>query len=980
MDRLKNARRIRRTVTAVRLGLLALLVTITAGTVSGAETADTLKFRTWRLAAQGAEAMMVTEFAGRSPAVRVEFPGIPSGQTDLNDNVATALQVKVDSIRAKHPRKTTSKTRNSAAVLMAKHELANPLQAWIPPYVGITAAKVALFIHPQECNGDVRLFLEIVQRGADPKPRRIARKEIRLREIPAGKWSEVEFAVETDTARRLAEVRLVLSGAPEAACSFYFSGTRIIQKDGAEYELLNRDFPDYLTGMKKPLAAAPAKNHPKRNQLQIGYSNNWSILYDAKHLPEIGRLMKQYLPEYDIVLSCAQTPEPELASVLPKLPENIFYQFQKAQHGIQYPMLYDALPRDWRGNPQTRRFNSIVATHPLIQKALKNQMDYAATLGVNNFLSYDYVWPYLGGRWGYDKATVAAFREDLKGEDEGLEMDSETGGSRRTIHFHDYFEELYGRRFQPGDLGLNGWEEFYPVTERAAAAPAATLETQRNFTLFLVLCHYEWLRQAQRFNRWAQLHGGTTYDYVLNGEGWVNGNDHVGLLRLAGTGIVAPEFFMHTPENLETIYRGLGRYIRAGQRLGKPLGACFEVSLGGGGHPYWDLRTGYLVAYSIAALGAAPLHHDFQGRWERSNPLDKTVFHLMMAQARAFRQANLDRAEKVPGNDVLHVAFRSVGRRIDGLLSNSRILRITSQQDSWVPALIDHEIRYEQTDPSELPLMLDSARVVFLSTPVTTPENAARLERWLNRGGKSLLLHTTLPFRQDEGIYNSGTKPGKALFWGFRNGKPAGHTLLTDASGAPLLTRIDRGRGSAVYYLHASPVRSSSATMKQVMTSLKKELRLPVVQLAEHGENAVVLPYQSPDCRVVAVWNRKLRDEAAAGLTNWIKTRWRLRHRFFDPAAYAFRYEQPGAACSAAVRVEKPGSYRVYRFLADREELIPAGTDCVLKLELHDALGELFYVAEDTPAFRKRLQKLRMERAESTPFLTEQNEKWDSRK
>ena len=49
MDRLKNARRIRRTVTAVRLGLLALLVTITAGTVSGAETADGLKFREWRL-------------------------------------------------------------------------------------------------------------------------------------------------------------------------------------------------------------------------------------------------------------------------------------------------------------------------------------------------------------------------------------------------------------------------------------------------------------------------------------------------------------------------------------------------------------------------------------------------------------------------------------------------------------------------------------------------------------------------------------------------------------------------------------------------------------------------------------------------------------------------------------------------------------------------------------------------------------------
>ena len=210
--------------------------------------------------------------------------------------------------------------------MMAKHELANPLQAWIPPYIGITAAKVALAVFPQECKGDVRLFLETVQRGAAPNPRRTVRREIRLREFPAGRWSEVEFVVDTDAARRLAEVRLVLSGSAEAECRFHFADARIKRQDGSEYALLNRDFPDYLAGMKKPLAAAPAKNLPKRNQLQIGYPNNWHILYDAKHLPEIGRLMKQYLPEYDIVLSCAQTPEPELAAVLPQLPESIFDQ------------------------------------------------------------------------------------------------------------------------------------------------------------------------------------------------------------------------------------------------------------------------------------------------------------------------------------------------------------------------------------------------------------------------------------------------------------------------------------------------------------------------------------------------------------------------------------------------------------------------------------------------------------------------------
>lgn len=73
----KNVQRGRHTVTAARLRLLALLLSIATGAVSGAETADTLKFRTWRLAAQGADAVMVTEFAGRSP---VNFPEFPLGK------------------------------------------------------------------------------------------------------------------------------------------------------------------------------------------------------------------------------------------------------------------------------------------------------------------------------------------------------------------------------------------------------------------------------------------------------------------------------------------------------------------------------------------------------------------------------------------------------------------------------------------------------------------------------------------------------------------------------------------------------------------------------------------------------------------------------------------------------------------------------------------------------------------------------------
>ena len=111
--------------------------------------------------------------------------------------------------------------------------------------------------------------------------------------------------------------------------------------------------------------------------------------------------MKETLPDIDIVLSPSQTPEPDSFAALKDLPENIFYQFQAARHGIKYPALFGALPVNEHGKMQDFRFNSLVATHPMMRESLKDQLDYVGKHGVNSFKVYDYVWPYVGGRWAH---------------------------------------------------------------------------------------------------------------------------------------------------------------------------------------------------------------------------------------------------------------------------------------------------------------------------------------------------------------------------------------------------------------------------------------------------------------------------------------------------------------------------------------------------------------------------------------------------
>ena len=115
-----------------------------------------------------------------------------------------------------------------------------------------------------------------------------------------------------------------------------------------------------------------------------------------------------------------------------------------------------------------------------------------AVWGVNSMLQFDYVWFYPKGPWGFDAVSVAAFREDLLGADEGLRLVAHGSRPARTIHFWDYYEDYYGRRLAPADWGLSSWADYVP-----------RYGTQAEKDLHVALISYEWLRQGQRFGDWT---------------------------------------------------------------------------------------------------------------------------------------------------------------------------------------------------------------------------------------------------------------------------------------------------------------------------------------------------------------------------------------------------------------------------------------------------------------------------------------------
>ncbi len=141
-----------------------------------------------------------------------------------------------------------------------------------------------------------------------------------------------------------------------------------------------------------------------------------------------------------------------------------------------------------------------------------------------------------------------------------------------------------------------------------------------------------------------------------------------------------------------------------------------------------------------------------------------------------------------------------------------------------------------------------------------------------------------------------------------------------------------------------------------------------------------MLRFRNPDCQVAVLWNKQEADSAEAKIGNWYRNKWatfdtrnngqiRTMSKFrYDN--YLYQFLLPGKRTQALLDDVKPGTYRVYRFLADREDVVPASAEG-LKLELADELTDVFYFAPDTEQFRKYIAELRVRRKKLEPFFAE---------
>lgn len=594
--------------------------------------------------------------------------------------------------------------------------------------------------------------------------------------------------------------------------------------------------------------------------------------------------------------------------------------------------------------------------HPSTREAVRRLMAGQRGVGILDYEQVDYVWPWMGGPWGYGEWDTAAFRTALAGLDEGLRL---AGGTR--CGFWDYLLAYGTERLAPAALGLAAWDQFQ------AKAPDGLPGDQvaRWQFVFTALTHYEWLKFAQAMGAEARSWGGS-FMATMNPEDVSNGGDYLFWNRLEDSGTAYYEYFGN-PAQSEAWRHGMPYLRDAATQAGKRLGVIFEIGVGGHGKPYLDPQVAYCLAYDVVAAGQ---FDDLQNEWlgEGDWPQSQEGYHrdrldAWLATARAFNQAKADGA-RLPRPKVLAIHHRcvvhAVGHQPPYLLTRA--------------ALDGMNLDYAAAD-----LALDPARWEDYDVLIYTPwESSARhlaaLPAWLAaKPGRLLITHGAVPTRIADGRgYLPGAElgdgaAGQALGLGTLSTAPAAAvspvtaaegwaaaalavgtpvslpgaafactagTALAKAGERALVTEATRPNGSRVVYLNYAAGQAETRDLDRSL--LRAALATAGVVPVTPTPGVYCHTYQAGPGMVVVLWSLGACERFHFEYRNDIDQR--LAYR--DPAT------------DVAVRIAVPaGPCRVLDWL-DRQEQMVAAPDGALTLALQGRSCALYYIGPDTPAFQ----------------------------
>ncbi|MEN6372230.1 MAG: hypothetical protein ABFD64_09490 [Armatimonadota bacterium] len=616
----------------------------------------------------------------------------------------------------------------------------------------------------------------------------------------------------------------------------------------------------------------------------------------------------------------------------------------------------------------------------------KRRADAIMASGINTLCLVDYVWPYFGGRWGYCKSDIKAYRKALNGTDGGLKLIE--GKRTRIATFWDYFADYSGFKFKPGDLGYKSWDEYTPTTEQEVIKGGET--ARRNMFVFITLNHYEWLKFLQDIGLYMKSKGGNLW-IIPNPEDLGDAADYIYAARMEGLQCNLPEYFGN-PEWTDALYRS-GRYLAKNVReSGNLAGPCFETGVCGHGKPYYDSQVSYAMAYDVCtALETNIIKNDFLDE-APINQIDNTAnaaqfdrFRDTMSKVYAFDQYKADKPKKSESK-VAVVTSRNINRYRGDIFYG-----FAARKDQWdgcaAEALASEGLSFDLMDPIRY-APLEDYKAIFWGVTEVPPACVERIRKWLVADPSHVLIcHSSQPTRRNGGLMfnlhwfpeqRSIGDPNGGKPWGlpkitqitapkdavidriskpfegvFSIGEPItlpndlyeakGGKVLLSASGHPLVSEFWLPSGGRTVYLHYRSGEPETLALDRKVAAALAEY-LGAKKVANSVDDVMVHSYGMKDGGTAHVlWAKKTLDDWSFVYDMNRKQR--------------LLYTNPGFNAAVKVPVSKPGKYIVYDMLTGKTNRVKAKD--TLELTMSDVTCGVYYVFPDNKSGEAKLEKLK---------------------
>ena len=286
--------------------------------------------------------------------------------------------------------------------------------------------------------------------------------------------------------------------------------------------------------------------------------------------------------------------------------------------------------------------------HPAVREAFDRLMRSSVRHGYTGYGFNDMVWHWGPGRGasGYNPETIKAFRQSLKGEDEGFLFGWRNETPRRW-YFRDYVNYYLGGEPRPEAFGFKSWDDYRPLLQPEYEAKRKEgKDATADGMLLDLLVHYEWLKAADRIGRAAKEEGGF-FQVLPNPEDLANGNDFLFLAGLTNVDGRTEEYFS-TPLFMSGAYCRFP-YFRDRTAAGTQTGVVLEAGAGGNSQPYYTAETSLKTAYEVTlATRADHLEGDFWWGFPRplaelgKEPLHRDRYGAILAYGLGFRYGRED--------------------------------------------------------------------------------------------------------------------------------------------------------------------------------------------------------------------------------------------------------------------------------------------------------------------------------------------------